>query len=342
MKIFITGIAGFIGFHLAKYLCSQNIYVIGCDNLSPYYSLELKRSRLSILENLGISVLLLDITDVASIEAHFRENSYDVLIHLAAQPGVRYSVQNPNIYVQTNWIGFFNILEVSKKYPSMKLIYASSSSVYGKNAKIPFSEADMTDSPTNIYAVTKKSNELLAHAYHHLYNIPITGLRFFTVYGPWGRPDMAYYSFTESILQNKEIPLYSFGKMERDFTYIDDIIIGIAQALDRAPGNAEIINLGNQNPQSTQRMIEILEGLLQKPAVIKHISPPLEDVFITYADGAYAADLIDFKPTTTLEEGLSHFISWYFSYMEKNSEKANIAPKVITQLKSPIVETSNT
>lgn len=330
MKIFITGIVGFIGFHLARYLCSQNIYVIGCDNLSPYYSLDLKRSRLSILEKLGISVLPLDITNPETIEAHFRENSYDVLIHLAAQPGVRYSVQNPNIYVQTNWIGFFHILEVCKKYPTMRLIYASSSSVYGKNDKIPFSEADITNSPTNIYAVTKKSNELLAHAYHHLYSIPVTGLRFFTVYGPWGRPDMAYYSFTESILQERIIPLYSFGKMKRDFTYINDIIIGISQVIDRAPGNAEIINLGNQSPQSTQRMIEILETLLQKSAVIKHMSAPLEDVFITYADGAHAADLIDFKPTTTLYDGLSHFVSWYFSYTEKISENANIVPRVIT------------
>ena len=224
----------------------------------------------------------------------------------------------------------------------MRLIYASSSSVYGKNAKIPFSEADITDSPTNIYAVTKKSNELLAHAYHHLYNIPITGLRFFTVYGPWGRPDMAYYSFTESILQERIISLYSFGKMERDFTYIDDIIIGISQVLDRVPGNAQIINLGNQNPQSTQRMIEILETLLQKSAIIKHMPAPLEDVFITYADGAYSADLIDFKPRTTLEEGLSSFVSWYLSYKGKISENANIDPRVITQIGSQNIESPST
>lgn len=334
MKIFITGIAGFIGFHLARYFYSQKTFVAGCDNLSPYYSLDLKRSRLTILEELNISVLPLDITNLESIEAHFRENSYDVLIHLAAQPGVRYSVQNPSTYVQTNWIGFFHILEVCKKYPTMRLIYASSSSVYGKNAKIPFSEGDITDSPTNIYAVTKKSNELLAHAYHHLYSIPVTGLRFFTVYGPWGRPDMAYYSFTESILQERVIPLYSFGKMERDFTYIDDIIIGISQVLDRVPGNAEIINLGNQTPQSTQRMIEILETLLQKSAVIKHVPAPLEDVFITYSDGAHSADLINFKPMTRLEEGLSHFVSWYLSYTEKISENASIAPSVIRKVGS--------
>lgn len=330
MKIFITGIAGFIGFHLARYLSSQNMYVVGCDNLSPYYSLDLKRSRVAILKQLGISVLSMDIASLESIEAHFKQNSYDVLIHLAAQPGVRYSVRNPSLYIQTNWIGFFHILEVCKKYPAMRLIYASSSSVYGKNAKIPFSEADLTDSPTNIYAVTKKSNELLAHAYHHLYGIPVTGLRFFTVYGPWGRPDMAYYSFAESILEGRVIPLYSFGKMERDFTYIDDIIIGISQVLERVPGNAEIINLGNQNPQSIQRMIEILETLLQKRAVITHVPAPLEDVFITYADGVHSADLIGFKPTTTLYDGLSHFVSWYISYRENISENTRIAPSVVT------------
>lgn len=320
MKIFITGIAGFIGFHLAKRLSSQDISVAGCDNLSPYYSLSLKALRKSTLESLGISIVRLDITNLDAMETHFQKNNYDLLIHLAAQPGVRYSVQNPNTYIQTNWIGFFHIAEICKKYPTMRLIYASSSSVYGKNAKIPFSETDITDSPTNIYAVTKKSSELLAHAYHHLYNIPVTGLRFFTVYGPWGRPDMAYYSFTESILQGKTIPLYSFGKMERDFTYIDDIITGILQVINRLPGNAEIINLGNQNPQSIQRMIEILESLLQKSAVIQHMpAAPLEDVFITYADGTHSADTISFKPTTTLEEGLSHFVSWYLSYREKNA-----------------------
>lgn len=332
MKIFITGIAGFIGFHLAKRLRSQEVFVAGCDTLSPYYSVSLKTARKSMLENLGISVTGLDITNLDAMETHFRENKYDILIHLAAQPGVRYSVQNPSTYIQTNWIGFFHILEICKKYPTMRLIYASSSSVYGKNAKIPFSETDMTDSPTNIYAVTKKSGELLAHAYHHLYNIPVTGLRFFTVYGPWGRPDMAYYSFTESILQGKTIPLYSFGKMERDFTYVDDIITGILQVINRLPGNAEILNLGNQNPQSIQRMIEILESLLKKSAVIQHMPAPLEDVFITYADGTHSADTIAFKPSTTLEEGLSHFVPWYLSYREKNaSGSANIRSDAITE-----------
>lgn len=332
MKIFITGIAGFIGFHLAKRLQSQDISVSGCDILSPYYSVSLKTLRKVILEKQGISIVSLDITNLEAMETHFQKNTYNILIHLAAQPGVRYSVQNPSTYVQTNWIGFFHIVEICKKYPTMRLIYASSSSVYGKNAKIPFSETDMTDSPTNIYAVTKKSNELLAHAYHHLYKIPVTGLRFFTVYGPWGRPDMAYYSFTESILQGKIIPLYSLGKMERDFTYIEDIITGILQVINKLPGNAEIINLGNQNPESIQRMIEILETLLQKSAVIQHMPAPLEDVFITYADGTHSADTISFKPTTTLYQGLSHFVSWYLSYKEKNaSGSATMISDAMTQ-----------
>jgi len=316
MRVYITGIVGFIGFHLARRLKRLGFAVQGCDNFSSYYSVDLKRARGAILEEEKITVYHIDITNFTDLQTHFQENSYSFLIHLAAQAGVRYSMQNPDSYIQANLIGFYHILEIAKEYPSMQLIYASSSSVYGNNKKIPFSESDPTDSPTSLYGATKKSNEILAYSYHHLHKIKITGLRFFTVYGPWGRPDMAYYSFTKAILEGTPIELYDFGEASRDFTYIDDIVSGIVQAM-KIEGRAEVFNLGNQRPQSIKKVVEILERLLGKKAIVQMTSLAVGDVPITYADGTLARKQLSFSSAISLEEGLQRFVSWYLSYYKE-------------------------
>ncbi len=313
MNIFITGIAGFIGFHLAEFLKQRGDFVVGCDNFNPYYSPELKRQRAERLTQQGIPVIDADIRDLNQLEKIIKNYQVTHVVHLAAQAGVRYSKVNPQVYSDVNLDGFLQILELIRRHPPIPLIYASSSSVYGLNQKIPFSEADMTDVPSSLYGATKKSNELMARAYHHLYGISVTGLRFFTVYGPWGRPDMAYYSFAEAILKEKPIQIYNQGQMKRDFTYIDDIIQGTVAALDRSLP-CEIFNLGNNQPEDVLTLVELLQQKLGKKAQLELLSDQLGEVPITYADITKSQSMLGFKPQTSLDQGLDKFLSWYKDY----------------------------
>lgn len=312
-KILVTGSAGFIGFHLALALNKRGDLVIGYDNFNAYYSQELKKARSALLEQQGIATVHADICDAEALGKAIDDHQITHFVHLAAQAGVRYSLKNPDAYVQSNLNGFVQVLEALKARPHIPLIYASSSSVYGLNTKIPFAETDQTDKPASFYGATKKSSELIAHAYHHTFHIPMMGLRFFTVYGPWGRPDMAYYSFTKAILEGRPIDVYAGGEVKRDFTYIDDIISGTVQAIDQCSGY-EIANLGNHTPESVNSMISILENLLGKNAVRNEMPLPLGDVPITYADLTKSRRLLNFEPQTKLEKGLEHFVRWYFSY----------------------------
>ncbi len=309
MNIFITGIAGFIGSHLAQALRARGNTVTGCDNFNDYYNPALKRQRAAILESKGIKVIEADIFNLPPLgeTTHF--------VHLAAQAGVRYSKTNPQTYVDTNLNGFLQVLELIRRHPHIPLIYASSSSVYGLNKKVPFSETDRTDDPSSLYGATKKSNELMASAYHHLYGISVTGLRFFTVYGPWGRPDMAYYSFTDAILQQKPIQLFNHGKMQRDFTYVDDIVQGTIAALDKSLPN-EIFNLGNHKPEEIVTLIHLLEQKLGKKARVELLPDLLGEVPTTYADISKSQKILGFTPRTSLDQGLDKFLAWY---LEKNS-----------------------
>ncbi len=318
MKVFITGIAGFIGMHTALSLQKEGYDVHGCDNYTPYYSPPLKKARTQILEKKSIHVRQADITDCMQLEEIFSKDSFDILIHLAAQPGVRHSITHPDSYIQTNLVGFYNILEICRKYSSLKLIYASSSSVYGLNEKIPYAENDQTDQPASLYGATKKANEIIAHSYHHLYQIPMTGLRFFTVYGPWGRPDMAYYSFTKNILAGEPIDLYNFGNVRRDFTYIDDIVDGIARAV-KCKALGKIYNLGNQQAEPVLQLIKILEQLLNKKAEIRLKPPAQGDVVETFADLTLSAEELGFQPKTNIRQGLKEFVHWYLNYNEENA-----------------------
>jgi len=302
-SIFITGIAGFIGFHTAKALLEQGAKVSGCDNFNDYYDPELKRRRAEILKKMGANVLDLDIRNIDQVP-----NNFTHILHLAAQAGVRYN--KPNAYLDSNLDGFLQILEYLKEKPDTKFCFASSSSIYGANTKTPFAETDTTDSPTSLYGATKKANELMAYAYHHLYKIPTIGLRFFTVYGPYGRPDMAYYSFSKKILANEPITLYAEGKLKRDFTYIDDIVSGIIKALEYET-TYQIFNLGNNQPETTISLLNTLETLLEKKAHIIHEPAPLTDVHTTYADITKAQTQLGFAPNTTLQAGLTHFIDWF-------------------------------
>jgi UDP-glucuronate 4-epimerase len=315
MNIFITGIAGFIGFHLAQYLHARGINkgdtIVGCDNFNSYYDPVLKRQRAERLAQLGIEVIQADIQDLPQLKAIVQKFQITHVVHLAAQAGVRYSKQNPQVYADTNLNGFLQILELIRHYPSIPLVYASSSSVYGLNQKIPFAESDTTDAPSSLYGATKKANELMAHAYHHLYGISVTGLRFFTVYGPWGRPDMAYYSFTDAILQNKPLQIYNKGEMQRDFTYIDDIIQGTVAAIDRS-SPCEIFNLGNHQPESVLKLVHLLEHKLGKKAQLNLLPQELGEVPTTYADTTKSQLMLGFHPKTTLDQGLDLFLEWYF------------------------------
>ncbi len=309
-KIFVTGAAGFIGSHLALHLKKRGDFVIGCDNFSSYYDISLKQQRSAILKDNGVEVLAFDISDMAALDKVIRDNGITHIAHLAAQAGVRYSIQHPQVYVQANVHGFVQLLEVCKRYPHIKIIYASSSSVYGKNTKIPFSETDITDSPISLYAATKKTNELIAHSYHNMFGLSLTGLRFFTVYGPWGRPDMAYYSFTEAVLNGKPINVFNNGKMKRDFTYIDDIIDGVAASIDLG-AEYEIFNLGNNQPEELMDLITIIEELTGKTAQKRFLPMQLGDVPITYADITKSKKMLGYTPKTSLREGMRHFYDWY-------------------------------
>lgn len=313
-RVIITGAAGFIGFHLARHLNKRGDQVIGYDNFNDYYSPVLKRERHKQLMQEGIEIVEGDICNLPLLSETVRRHEATHFVHLAAQAGVRYSITNPQAYVKSNLEGFVNVLDICRHSPSIKLTYASSSSVYGLNKKIPFSEEDLTDQQASLYGVTKKTNELMAKTYHHLFGVSVTGLRFFTVYGPWGRPDMAYYSFTDAIVKNKPIEIFNQGKMRRDFTYIDDIVAGTAKAIDLgAP--CEIFNLGNHQPEELITMIELIEEFLGKKAQKNFLPMQPGDVEETYADISKSQTMLNFVPKTSLRDGLSRFVEWYQNFV---------------------------
>lgn len=332
MKILITGAAGFIGFHLSKKLLDDSYQIIGIDNLNDYYDPSLKQSRLEILGKYNnFNFHKVDLKDKVAVDHIFETYQPTHVINLAAQAGVRYSIENPYAYVDSNLTGFMNILETCRNYPVEHLLYASSSSVYGGNKVAPFSTNHNVDHPVSLYAATKKSNELMAHTYSHLYSIPTTGLRFFTVYGPYGRPDMAYFSFTKDILAGKPIKVFNHGKMERDFTYIDDIVEGIVKLIGKAPAANKdwdeskddlstsfapykIYNIGNNNPVQLMRFINALESALGKEAEKVYMDMQPGDVLRTYADVSDLERDINFKPSTSIEDGLTKFVEWYEEY----------------------------
>lgn len=312
-QILITGAAGFIGFHMAYHLHQRGDKVLGFDNFNSYYDPQLKRARETQLAQLGISILEEDIKNRQALQRIIEEHQITHILHLAAQAGVRYSLQNPQAYLQSNIEGFLNILEICREYPHIPLIYASSSSVYGLNQKVPFSIEDRTDQQASLYGVTKKTNELMAQTYHHLFGISVTGLRFFTVYGPWGRPDMAYFSFTRAILEGRPIEIYNQGQMKRDFTYIDDIVRGTTAALDRSLPYATF-NLGHHQPEDLLYLIGLIEKELGCKA--QKIMLPMQpgDVVSTYADIEESKKQLNFAPQVSLEEGIAHFMKWYKDY----------------------------
>ncbi len=324
----ITGAAGFIGFHLAKRILELGQMVIGIDNINDYYNVELKINRLEKLKPFENFFLIEgDISDKEKVTKIFEEYKPDIVINLAAQAGVRYSIENPDVYIQSNIVGFFNILEACRHNPVEHLIYASSSSVYGSNKKVPFEESDFVDHPVSLYAATKKSNELMAHTYSHLYKIPSTGLRFFTVYGPMGRPDMAYFGFTDKYFNGESIKIFNNGDFEndlyRDFTYIDDIVEGIVRLIDHPPVEdvpSAVFNIGNNNPEKLMVFIGTLERCLSKSlnreVVFDKVFEPIKpgDVPATYASTDLLQKAVGFKPKTSIEEGLQEFTDWYVDY----------------------------
>ncbi len=308
--VLVTGAAGFIGFHLCQTLHQRGDKVIGYDSFNAYYDPMLKRARASHLKAQGIDVIEGEVCDSLQLKLVMNSSKPTHLAHLAAQAGVRYSIENPEAYVQANLVGFVNILEACRQRPETSLIYASSSSVYGANTKLPFSVNDPTDQPVSLYGATKKANEVLAASYHHLYNIPVTGLRFFTVYGPWGRPDMAYYSFTKAIAEGKPIKVFNHGKLQRDFTYIDDIIQGTCAAIDLGAAH-EIFNLGNHRAVSLEHFINVVEEAVGRKAIRQDVPMQPGDVLATFADIEHSKRLLNFEPKTPLEEGIPRFVAWY-------------------------------
>mgnify|MGYP006286229351 FL=1 len=333
MKLLVTGTAGFIGFHIARRLLSEGMDVIGIDNMNDYYDVSLKEARNNLLleEYEGYRFHRLDLADSDNIGKLFKEEKFDYVIHLAAQAGVRYSIENPRAYVDSNIVGFLNILEGCRHNDVKHLVYASSSSVYGMNTQIPFSVHDNVDHPVSLYAASKKSNELMAHVYSHLYGIPTTGLRFFTVYGPWGRPDMAYYLFTDAIVKGEQIKVFNYGDMERDFTYVDDIVEGIYRITWKVPESTEnwdamhpdpgsssapfrVYNIGNNQPVGLMDFINTIEDLLNKEANMEFLPMQPGDVLTTYADIDDLSTAVGYSPATAVEEGLEKFISWYRAY----------------------------
>lgn len=331
-KVLVTGSAGFIGFHLARRLLREGKQVLGLDNMNAYYDVNLKLARLNQLRgHRGFRFMMADITDQARMKRLFAEEPFDCVIHLAAQAGVRYSLTNPLAYIQSNVVGFTHVLEGCRHARVKHLVFASSSSVYGANKRMPFSVHDNVDHPLSMYAATKKSDELMAHAYAHLYQIPCTGLRFFTVYGPWGRPDMALFIFTKSMLEGRPIDVYNHGRMRRDFTYVDDIVEGIVRVAERIPqANPEwsgellgpgtssapyrIYNIGNHDPVELEEFIATLEQKLGKKAKRNLLPMQQGDVPATFADVADLESDIGFKPKTSLREGTGRFIDWYLEY----------------------------
>ena len=313
-KILVTGCAGFIGMNLSKKMLEQKYNVLGIDNLNDYYIVELKKERLKVLKKYNsFDYLNVDLINKKLLEEIFEKNSIDKVVNLAAQAGVRYSLENPNSYVESNVLGFMNILECCRNYGVKGLIYASSSSVYGGNTLVPFSETHDIVNPTSIYAATKISNELMARSYYNLFGLKSTGLRFFTVYGPWGRPDMAYYIFTKKIFENKKIEVFNFGNNSRDFTYIDDIVQGITSAI-KNNYNCEVFNLGNNDTIKVTKMIKIIEEKLNLKAKVKLKPMQMGDIKKTYADITKAKRMLDYKPITKLKSGMEEFINWFCSY----------------------------
>lgn len=335
MKLLLTGTAGFIGYSLTKKLleADSDIQIVGLDNINDYYELSLKYGRLAdlgfdksdivygkkIVSSLSknSSFIQLKLEDKAGIDRLFAEEKFDIVCNLAAQAGVRYSIENPYAYIESNIVGFINILEACRHNPVQHLVYASSSSVYGMNDKVPFSEEDKVDSPVSLYAASKKSNELMAHAYSNLYKIPTTGLRFFTVYGPWGRPDMAPFLFTKAIVNNEPIKIFNNGNMLRDFTYIDDIVDGVINTLTHIPQTEipyKIYNIGNSKPIKLMDFISEIEQALNKEAQKVFMAMQPGDVYQTYADTSNLENDVNFKPDTPIKEGVKSFVGWYISF----------------------------
>ncbi len=337
MSILVTGSAGFIGFHLTKKLLELGQEVIGLDNINSYYDINLKYSRNEFLvklakeSNYSFNFFKKDIVDLDQLNDIFEKFDIDIVVNLAAQAGVRYSIENPHAYISSNLIGFGNILEMCRNHNVKHLVYASSSSVYGGNKKFPFSEKHIVDHPISLYAATKKSNELMAHTYSHLYNLPTTGLRFFTVYGPWGRPDMALFLFTKAILENKPIKIFNHGDMTRDFTYIDDIVESLIRVIKKIPQSDKnlelknlsserswapyrIFNIGNSNPTSLIDFIKAIENELGKTAAKDYYEMQPGDVSCTSADTSELEKWINFKPRTSVNHGIAEFINWYKNY----------------------------
>lgn len=328
----VTGAAGFIGFHLSRRLLEDGYRVLGVDNLNDYYDPQLKQARLEILKGFpGFSFFKIDLADSDGLARIFKDNPVDVVVNLAAQAGVRYSLTNPQAYVESNLVGFVNILECCRHHAVKHLVFASSSSVYGANTNMPFSVHDNVDHPVSLYAASKKSNELMAHTYSHLFDLPCTGLRFFTVYGPWGRPDMALFLFTKATLEGKPIDVFNHGKMKRDFTYIDDIVEGVVRVMKNLPdsnpdwsGDApdpgtsyaryKIYNIGNNNPVQLMDFIEAIENALGKKAVKNFMDLQPGDVPATYANVDDLIKDVGFKPATSIEEGIGRFVEWYKKY----------------------------
>ena len=343
MKCLVTGAAGFIGFHLVKRLLEDGNAVVGIDNLNNYYDVNLKLGRLSelgITYSEGIKGAMcsikypqftfrkIDLQERDSLNELFAQEKFEIVVNLAAQAGVRYSIDHPYEYVNNNITGFLNVLECCRHYPVKHLVYASSSSVYGGNTKVPFSEDDRVDNPVSLYAVSKKSNELMAHVYSHLFDIPTTGLRFFTVYGPWGRPDMAYFSFAENMTRGEKIMLYNEGKHLRDFTYIDDVIEGICKVLKRVPDHPIVYNIGNNHPEELLDFVKTLQEELVNAKLLPEDYDfaahcellPMQpgDVSMTYADTSKLEADVGYKPSTSLRDGLRYFVEWYAAEISHN------------------------
>jgi UDP-glucuronate 4-epimerase len=336
MKILVTGAAGFIGYHVSRALLERGDTVVGLDNLNDYYDPALKESRLALLlEFPAFSFVKMDIEDESGVMQAFAENGFEAVIHLAAQAGVRYSLENPRAYIDSNVVGTLNILEACRHHPVRHLVYASSSSVYGANTRMPFSVHDNVDHPLSLYAASKKANELMAHTYSNLYDIPVTGLRFFTVYGPWGRPDMALFNFTKAILAGEPIDVFNYGKHRRDFTYIDDVVAGVIKVLDKPaqpseewdsaepdPGTSKapyrLYNIGNSKPVELLDYIRVLEGCLGMKAEMNMLPIQPGDVPDTYADVQALIDDTGYSPSTKVEDGVASFVEWYADYYKVN------------------------
>lgn len=328
-RVLVTGVAGFIGFHFAQALLAQGVPVVGLDNLNPYYAVQLKQDRLHQLKNYNDFIFLpLDLADREGMVQLFQQYQPEIVVHLAAQAGVRYSLEHPHTYVESNVVGFLHILEGCRHHGVKHLVFASSSSVYGLNTKMPFSVQDNVDHPISLYASTKKSNELMAHTYSYLFNLAVTGLRFFTVYGPWGRPDMALFKFTQAILEQRPIQVYNYGKMQRDFTYIDDIVAGMLGVLEQIPAPKvdvdlhpgvsvapyRLYNIGNHRPVALLDFIAVLEQALGRTAIKEFLPMQPGDVPATYADIADLTEAVGFMPQTPIEVGIPRFVAWYRDY----------------------------